>query len=289
VATRHTTRRQPHLTYLAVVRAIIRISLTVTLICCGGTIATAADDLYRAQAIVTGQGEANRIVGFASCLEDVLIKVSGAQKLAGDRRLAAYKSNAKGLVRAFSYHDQMSGTPTRDEQGTRDRPYDLTVDFDETKIDDLLKALHIKPWLSHRPVLAVFVEMQQGLKSYMVTADADQAAIQRESLLAAAARRGMIVVLPSAAALAESNINGAAFGTTTSSKFGSVAARQGGEVALIGRLVWDDRELGWATQWRMDWQNRTHRWRIRGVTFDEAFRRAIGGAAQILSGNGDPA
>jgi hypothetical protein len=289
VATRHTIRRRPHLMYLSVVRAIIRISLTVTLTCCSGTMVTAADELYRAQAIVTGQGEANRIVGFASCLEDVLIKVSGAQNLAGDRRLAAYKSNAKGLVRAFSYHDQMSGTPTRDEQGTRDRPYDLTVDFDETKIDNLLKALHIKPWLSHRPVLAVFVEMQQGLKSYMVTADADQAAIQRESLLAAAARRGMTVVLPSAAALAESSIYGAEFGTTTSSKFGSVAARQGGEVALIGRLVWDDRELGWATQWRMDWQNRTHRWQVRGVTFDEAFRRGIGGAAQILSGNGDPA
>jgi len=289
VATRHATQRQPHLMYPAVVRAIIRISLTVALTCCSGTMATAADELYRAQAIVTGQGEANRIVGFASCLEDVLIKVSGAQKLAGDRRLAAYKSNAKDFVRAFSYHDQMSGTPTRDEQGTRDRPYDLTVDFDETKIDDLLKALHIKPWPSHRPVLAVFVEMQQGLRSYMVTSDADQAAIQRESLLAAAARRGMTVVLPSAAALAESSITGAELRATTSSKFGSAAARQGGEVALIGRLVWDDRELGWATQWRIDWQNRTHRWRIRGVTFDEAFRRAIGGAAQILSGNGDPA
>ena len=289
MATRHTTRRQPHLMYLGVVRAVIRISLIVTLTSCSGTMATAADDLYRAQAIVTGQGEANRIVGFASCLEDVLIKASGALKLAGDRRLAAYKSNAKDFVRAFSYHDQMSGTPTRDEQGTRDRPYDLIVDFDETKIDDLLKALRLTPWHSHRPVLAVFVEMQQGLKSYMVTADADQAAIQRESLLAAAAKRGMTAVLPSAAALAESSINGTEFGTMTSSKFGSVAARQGGEVALIGRLVWVDRELGWATQWRMDWQSRTHRWQARGVTFDEAFRRGFGGAAQILSNNGDPA
>ncbi len=249
--------------------------------------ATAAEDLYRAQAIVTGQGEANRIVGFASCLEDVLIKVSGAQKLAGDRRLAAYKSNAKGFVRAFSYHDQMSGTPTRDEQGTRDRPYDLIVDFDEKKIDDLLRAFRLKPWLSHRPILAVFVEMQQGLKKYVVTTDADQAAIQRESLLAAAARRGMTVVLPSTAALA--GINGAEFGTMTPSTLGPVAARQGGEVVLTGRLVWVDRELGWATQWQMDWESRTRRWRVRGVTFDEAFRHGIGGAAQILSDNGDPA
>src|SRR6266849_3460109 len=156
VVTRHTTRRQPHLMYLGVVRAIIRLSLIVALTSCSGAMATAADDLYRAQAIVTGEGEANRIIGFASCLEDVLIKVSGAQKLAGDPRLAAYKSSAGDFVKAHSYHDQMSGTPTRDEQGTRDRPYDLIVDFDEDKIDDILSALGLKPWLSHRPVLGVF-------------------------------------------------------------------------------------------------------------------------------------
>jgi len=239
--------------------------------------------------MVTGQGEANRIIGFASCLEDVLIKVSGAQKLAGDHRLAAYKSKAKGFVRAFSYHDQMSGTPTRDEQGTRDRPYDLIVDFDEKKIDDILKALGLKPWLSRRPVLGVFVEMQQGLKKHMVTADADQTKLQRESLLEAAGKLGMTIVLPSVAALAKLRINDAELGTMTSSTLASVAAEQGGEIALVGRLVWVDRELGWATHWQMDWRSRTHRWQVRGVTFDEAFRRGIGGAAQILSNNDDPA
>ena len=289
MVTRHATKHQRHLICLSAVRAIIKISLTAMLMCCTGTMATEAADLYRAQAIVTGQGETNRIIGFASCLEDVLIKVSGAQKLAGDRRLAAYKSKAKGFVRAFSYHDQMSGTPTRDEQGTRDRPYDLIVDFDEKKIDDILKALGLKPWLSRRPVLGVFVEMQQGLKKYMVTADADQTELQRESLLEAAGKRGMTIVLPSVAALAKLSINGVELRTMTSSTLASVAAQQGGEIALVGRLVWVDRELGWATQWQMDWQSRTHRWQVRGVTFDEAFRRGIGGAAQILSNNDGPA
>jgi uncharacterized protein len=289
VVTRHATKHQWHLICLSAVRAIIKILLTAVLMCCTGTMATEAADLYRAQAIVTGQGEANRIIGFASCLEDVLIKVSGAQKLAGDRRLAAYKSKAKGFVRAFSYHDQMSGTPTRDEQGTRDRPYDLTVDFDEKKIDDTLRALGLKPWLSRRPVLGVFVEMQQGLKKYMVTADADQTELQRGSLLEAAGKRGMTIVLPSVAALAKLSINDVQLRTMTSSTLASVAAQQGGEIALVGRLVWVDRELGWATQWQMDWRSRTHRWQVRGVTFDEAFRRGIGGAAQILSNNDDPA
>ena len=289
MVTRHAIKRQRHLICLCAVRAIIKISLTAMLMCCTGTMATEAADLYRAQAMVTGQGEANRIIGFASCLEDVLIKVSGAQKLAGDHRLAAYKSKAKGFVRAFSYHDQMSGTPTRDEQGTRDRPYDLIVDFDEKKIDDILKALGLKPWLSRRPVLGVFVEMHQGLKKHMITADADQTELQRESLLEAAGKRGMTIVLPSVAALAKLRINDVELRTMTSSTLASVAAEQGGEIALVGRLVWVDRELGWATQWQMDWQSRTHRWQVRGVTFDEAFRRGIGGAAQILSNNDDPA
>jgi hypothetical protein len=247
--------------------------------------AAAGADLYRAQAIVTGQGEANRIIGFASCLEDVLIKVSGAQKLAGDRRLAPYKSNAKSFVRAFSYHDQMSGKPHRDEQGTRDRPYDLTVDFEEGKINDILKALVLKPWLAHRPRLAVFVEMKQGPKNYIVTTDGAQSDLQRDALLAAADRRAMDVVLPSAAALVKSNLNGAELKTVPSSTLASVATEQGGEVALLGQLIWDDRNLGWATQWWMDWRGRTHRWQVGGVTFDEAFRRGIGGAAQVLSGN----
>ena len=268
-------------------RAMIRILLAAALTWCGGTMAAAGADLYRAQVTVTGQGEANRIIGFAACLEDVLIKASGVQKLSGDRRLAAFKSKAKDFVRAFSYRDQFAGKPVRDEQGTRDRPYDLTVDFEESKINDILKALGLKPWVSHRPVLAVFVAMEQGPRNYVVTLDEAQSDLQRDALLAAADKRGMLMVLPGVAALAKSNITGETLGTTPLSALAPVAAEQDAEAVLIGRLVWDDRQLGWATQWQIDWAGRTHRWQLRGVTFDEAFRRGIGGAAQILSGNGD--
>ncbi|WP_244608371.1 DUF2066 domain-containing protein [Bradyrhizobium algeriense] len=255
---------------------------------CAGTVAAAGADLYRAKVTVTGQGEANRIFGFAVCLEDVLIKASGALKLSGDPRLAAYKSKAKSFVTGFSYRDQFSGKPIRDEQGTRDRPYDLTVEFEESKIDDILKTLGLKPWLSHRPRLAVFVEMEQGARNYIVTTDGTQSDLQRDALLAAADKRGMDIVLPGTAALAKSNITGAELRTAPFPALAPIAAEQGGEVVLVGRLVWNDRDLGWATQWQMDWGGQPHRWQVRGVTFDEAFRRGIGGAAQVLSGNGDP-
>ncbi len=109
--------------------------------------AAAGADLYRAQTVVTGEGEANRIIGFASCLEDVLIKPRGSP----------------------------------------------------------------------------------------VTADWH--------------RRGMRMVLPDAQALAKPNLNGVKLMTVPSSTLVAVAAEQGGEAALIGQLVWDDRRLGWDTRW----------------------------------------
>ncbi len=269
-------------------RAIVGIFLSTTLTLWVDTTLAAGTDLYRAKVTVTGQGEANRIAGFAACLEDVLIKASGALKLSGDPRLTAYKSKAKGFVTGYSYRDQFFGKPIRDEQGTRDRPYDLTVEFEKSKIDDLLGAFGLKPWLSHRPRLAVFIEMEQGARNYIVTADGAQSDLQRDALLAAADKRGMDIVLPGTATLAKSNMTGAELRTPPFPALAPIAAEQGGEVVLVGRLVWDDRDLGWATQWQMEWGGRTHRWQVRGVTFDESFRRGIGGAAQVLSGNGDP-
>ena len=274
-------------TVAVAVSVLIALSLMLAVTGRADSAGDATDHLYRAQTMVTGQGEANRLTGFAACLEDVLIKVSADGKLAGDPRLAAAKADARGYVKDFSYHDQMSGTPTRDEQGTRDRPYDLTVDFEKDKIDGLLATLGLKPFLSHRPVLAVFVEMEQGARQYIVTSDARQSDLQRDSLLAAADKRGMRIVLPTRAALEKSAVTVADLSTLPSAVLASVTANHGGEIALVGHLVWSDQDLGWVTEWSLEWQGQVHRWQFRGVTFDEAFRRGIGGAAQILSGNGE--
>jgi hypothetical protein len=269
-------------------RAMAVMLLAALLTWFAGSMPAAATDLYSTKVTVTGQGETNRMTGFAAALEDVLIKASGAEKLNGDRRLAAYKSKAKDFVKSFSYRDQFFGKPIRDEQGTRDRPFDLTVTFEEGKFDDILKMLGLKPWLSHRPRLAVLVDVEQGAKNYVVTTDGSKSDLQRDALLAAADKRGMEIVLPSEAMLAKSNIAGAELKPPAFPALTPIAAELGGEVVLVGRLVWDDRDLGWATQWQVAWGGQVYRWQMRGLTFDETFRRGIGGAAQILSGNGDP-
>jgi len=243
-----------------------------------------APELYRAQTIVTGTGEANRIIGFASCLEDVLIKVSGALRLAGDGRLDAYKANAARMVRAFSYRDEKGGKPKNDEQGTRDRSFVLTAEFDEAAINGVLATLGEKSWLSRRPVLGVFVEMQPGARRYVVADDSKATDLQRAALLAAAAKRGMSIVLPDAATLAEVGANDMALGGIAHARLAEAAAGRGGETVLTARLVWDDRALQWAADWQLDWRGKPQQWRLSAVTFDEAFRQGIGAAAQIIAG-----
>jgi uncharacterized protein len=240
-------------------------------------------DLYRAQAIVTGQGEANRIIGFAACLEDVLVKVSGALRLAGDRRLDPYKADAAKMVRAFSYRDEKGGKPKNDEQGTRDRSFVLTAEFDEAAVNGVLAALGVKPWLSRRPVLGVFVELQQGSRRSVVADDSKETDLQRAALLAAAAKRGIPIVLPDVAMLAGVGANTAALGGIAHAKLSEAAAGRGGEVLLIAHLVWDDQALQWTSDWQLDWHGEPQQWRLSATTFDEAFRKGLGSAAQTIA------
>jgi hypothetical protein len=53
--------------------------------------------------------------------------------------------------------------------------------------------------------------------------------------------------------------------------------------AVEARMVWDDQELRWTTDWQPDWQGRPHRWQLAVAKFDETFRQGIGTAAQILA------
>ena len=248
-----------------------------------GTGAQTIDDLYQARTIVTGRGEENRLRGFPLCLEDVLIKVSGDPRLIDDPRLGPLQAQAQTYVVSFDYHDRMAGLATHDEQGTRDRPYDLTVHFDRGKVDAALRSLGVTPWTTPRPRVVVLVGMKQAAAKFVLTRDGNHVG-PNESMAAAAEKRGLPILIPSTQELAT---HGIAWEDLTGDP-APIARALGADVALAGQLIWDEQELGWAASWSLAASGGVHRWQIRGVTFDAAFRNALGGSAQILSGHGDP-
>jgi hypothetical protein len=251
-------------------RRVERALLLVLALGCAGAEARAAGldaALYRARAFVTGQEETERARGFALALEEVLVKVSGDPRLRRDPRLPPLEADARRLVARFDYHDRMSGLAVHDEQGTRERPFDLTVTFAPAGIAGALRTLGRKPWVGPRPTLVVLLRIADATATYTLASDGERGLGQRLSLAAAAEQRGVPIRLPTTAAL-------------------GAGSAEGRDLALRGGLVWVER--GWQARWQLRRHGVAHRWGSDAVSFDDAFRSAMDGALQILSGHGRP-
>jgi uncharacterized protein len=242
-------------------------------------------ELYQGRAIVTGTGEETRSAGLAKAFEDVLVQVSGDPRLIADPRVAALARQAQTFVASFAYRDRMEGIPVHDEQGTRERPHDLTVTFDRARIDDALRSLGREPWMA-RPRIAVLLAVDNGSAVYVLRSDGTLGRDLREALTATAERYGLDVVLPREALLGEGSVTVQQLTEPDQAAVTSLAADLGAQVALVGMLGWNPTMLGWEANWRFPAQALS--WRIEGVNFDAAFRSGLGGAAQVLSGNGAP-
>jgi hypothetical protein len=244
-------------------------------------------DLYQARPIVTGTGETNRMIGFHLALEEVMVKVSGDAALLGDARVAAI--DPAPLVADFKYRDRMEGIPIHDEQGSHDRPHDLTVTFDRAKLDAALRSLGDAPWTAPRPTLVMFLGVTNGDRSFMLSAEEPRGVDMRESLGNATFRINVPVKMPSTAALEAAGLTVAALPDADLAKLDQLAREAGGDKAIAGTLEFSDRAHGWLVTWRiLGPDGKASEWHQRGVSFDDAFRNAVRGAAQVLSGHGTP-
>ena len=245
----------------------------------------AEDDLYTGRSIVTGMMEENRAQGIIAAFRDVMVKVSGDQRLLGNAKTEAIATDAVNYVESFTYRDLLEGIPIHDEQGTRDRPFQLTVVFGKYPFDLALAALGRKPWLGKRPRLVIVLAVNLNDTHYLLAKDGAHGRTQRESLDAVSWQIGMPVIVPDQAALEHAGITQ---GNVLQADARALATTAGGDLPITGTLEWSQGTLGWRATWRLSANGQTHEWSIKDVNFDDAFRSALRGAAQILSGNGTP-
>ncbi|MFN4142545.1 DUF2066 domain-containing protein [Aestuariivirga sp.] len=245
-------------------------------------------NLYQARTIVTGRRPETRIPGMASCLAQVLVRVSGDPRLAERPELARLAQTPEAPVKTYSYRDLYAFRPIRDEQGTRDRPYEMTVEYVPEKVNDLLSALGSRPWLEERPRLVVFLAVRHIASSFVLTSMAGAGDLMRESFRDASWAHALEVVIPSDLQVAKAGLTVDGLPEVQASALEPLVDRNAGQIPLLGSLAWSKELLAWRAEWRLDWRGREHRWSIEGVNFDAAFRNGVGGAAQIFSGNGEP-
>lgn len=243
--------------------------------------------LYETTVIVTGNGEASRESGFAAALEEVLAKVSGDAGLIGNPAVAELGSDAGALVESFSFRDRMEGIPHHDEQGSRDRPFNLTVNFDTDKIDEALRAIGRTPWPEPRPKIVLLAAVDFGGR-FVLAADGSRGTDMRTALATAALHAGLEVLLPTETELKRGGLDAETLATADLAVLQNLSEAAGADKALVGKLAWSDSAAGWIAEWQLRDAGGTHRYGVSGVSFDAAFRNAVRGAAQLLSGNGEP-
>jgi hypothetical protein len=270
--------------------ARLRIAIALCLAMAGGAEAAGpVGTLYQTTVFVTGQSAETRGPGLAKALAAVLVKVSGDPRLAVDPRVVPLAVNVTDFIESFSYRDRMEGIPVHDEQGSRDRPYDLTVFFKPAAIASALRSLGSAPWTGPRPELLVVVAVENGDTRFVLAVDGAKGRDMREAMAAAAEQYGMPVTLPTEAGLVAAGASGLDLWFDFDPAMLADPSLMGGaDMTLSGTLVWNDAALGWEADWQMAVDDVPYRWRAYQVSFDDAFRRAISGAAQILSGHGAP-
>ena len=216
------------------------------------------------------------------------LKLSGMLTLAGDPRLAPWKADAARLVRDFSYRDEKGGKPKNDEQGTRDRSFILTAEFDEAGSTAFLQNSASSHGLPAVRCLASSSRCSRARE------DSSLPAIPRRRICSAlrcwrprpsGEYPSCCPMLPRSPASAPMTWRLLPSRPRNSPKLlpegrRGVADRPPGlgrpgaavEFGLAARLA---RRLA---------SSKSQQWKLAAVTFDEAFRQGIGGAAQILAG-----
>ena len=236
------------------------------------------DELYKAETIVTGTGESERMRGFRIGVEDVVVKLTGDATLAGTKPASLVAEHAADLVAEHSYEDRMKDIPVHDEQGTRDRPHFLRMRFDSAKFDAALRQAGLTKWTGERPTLAVWIGISEPRGKYVLARQGDGYG-QREVLKDASKKRAIPVLLPPEN---QSAVNYDAVAKGDLAVLRQASKELGGNAILYGLLDFDG-EAHWNTSWTVASDRVDASWKMRGVTFDAALKGAIDQVAAAFS------
>jgi hypothetical protein len=237
------------------------------------------DDLYKAETIVTGQGEPERLRGFRVGIGEAVVKLTGDATLAGSDKIATIIDRSAALVQDFSYEDRMKGIPVHDEQGTRDRPHFLRIRFDKVKFDAALAEAGLSKWTGERPLLVMWLGIKDARSAYVLGGEGAEGYGQREVLKEASKKRGVPLLLPQPV---PAGVTYDTIARGDEALLRTEAETLGADGMVYGVLDFDG-DVAWNTRFTLSAKGADGTWSMKGVTFDAALKGAIERSAAELA------
>jgi hypothetical protein len=233
--------------------------------------AAASWDLYSATVIVTGRDNlSERARGIREALPLVLTKLTVDSELAERAVSEGLTDGAEALVERFDYVDRKEGIQISDEQGTRERSFELTVSFDRQMIDAIVGKLGGTTWTGERPEIGVVLVVDDGATSYLLTRSSEKGYGQRLALNDRAKALALPVMLPDAVPA----------GATLEVALAKVGLTS--PVRLEGRMTITPAGY-WNTEWWLKGEGLDERFATADTTFDVAFDEALRHSAKALA------
>ncbi len=233
-----------------------------------GAAVAAVDDLYAAEAGVSGEDAEERNRAIAAAFRAVLVKLTGDRMVGARTGVEELVGRAPMLVQQYRYR---VAEPAGDAAPARF----LWVRFDAAAVDRLLAERSWPVWRAPRSRLLAWLSVEADGRRGLLSAETEPVALQ--ALRERAAQRGVAVQLPLLDLEDQARLTAADLWSGFEEPIRGASQRYGEGPVLVGRL-----KLLGQGRWQPDWL-------LLGAEGKQGFSGAPGGLAEILAAGVDEA
>lgn len=232
--------------------------------------ATRVTTLYQGAIPVASQTESVRTQALKPALEQVLIKITGNNKVLAHPAITSHLADANGLMQEFGYKPSNNAT----------LPYLLTVQFDAEGINKILRDAAIPIWGANRPLVVAWVEYEVPGKVAEIIGSGSVNDIQK-ALAQQAELRGLPLLLPvmDVTDLNQVSVNDVVMMTLPKLQAG--AKRYDADAMLVVRVFQNPR--GYSAQAKLILATNQWGWDITGPTLSAVLNTVIDNATETLA------
>ena len=243
-----------------------------------GGIASALEvrDLYLIEVPVASQSDSERTKAVRKGLEQVIVRVTGASTATTDTYITQQLTRAQDYLQQFNY----VSVEELGESGELEVIRKLKLQFDESLVNDLLRAARLSIWGSNRPSLLLWVVREQdGQREFI---GADERDLFTHAISTASGMRGVPIVYPLLDLEDQVNLSPLEAWGLFQDRIEQASVRYAPAAILAGR-AFQDAAGNWQGSWLFIFNDRTFRFQMSGASLDGDIRAAIDEAADQLA------
>lgn len=217
--------------------------------------AVKVNSLYHARVPVISQSAEERRQAVQTALTQVLIKVSGNNRILDNALIKSHLALAEKLIQEYGY--SAVHTPTAPAS------YLLEIHFDAEGVNQLLRSDNAPIWGQNRPLILAWIECEgSGGPAEIMSSDSlmDVAVLLKQ----AADQHGLPIIFPMMDVIDLNQISVNDITTMSASTLANAAKRYKSDAILIGRIIQDSQ--GIHSQWKMVLDNNQWNWNFSGKT-----------------------